>query len=69
MNITPFRKLVPFPEALRVVLENALRLERTEEVPLAGAAGRVLADDVVSPMDVPPFDRSAMDGYAVGPKT
>jgi molybdenum cofactor synthesis domain-containing protein len=65
MRIAPFRKLVPFQEALSTVLENASRLKRTEEVPLAGAAGRVLAGDLESPMDVPPFDRSAMDGYAV----
>ena len=36
----------------------------TEEVPLAEAAGRVLAADVVAPRDQPPFDASAMDGYA-----
>ena len=35
-----------------------------EHVPLAAVAGRILAEDVVSPIDVPPFDRSAMDGYA-----
>ena len=36
-----------------------------EIVPLAGALGRVLADDVVSPVDVPSFDRSNVDGFAV----
>jgi putative molybdopterin biosynthesis protein len=36
-----------------------------EEIPLAGALGRVLAADVVSPVDVPAFDRSNVDGYAV----
>src|SRR3954463_15384823 len=35
------------------------------ELPLEQAAGRVLAADVTSPMDIPSFDRSAMDGYAV----
>ncbi len=34
------------------------------ELPLFEALGRVLADDVVSPFDVPPHDNSAMDGYA-----
>jgi molybdenum cofactor synthesis domain-containing protein len=34
-------------------------------VPLAAADGRVVAHDVISALDVPPFDRSAMDGYAV----
>ena len=36
-----------------------------ETVPLEDAAGRVLAADIVSPLDVPGFDRAAMDGYAV----
>ena len=33
--------------------------------PLADAIGQALADDVVSPIDVPPFDRSNVDGFAV----
>src|SRR5271163_1089318 len=37
----------------------------SEMVPLDGALGRVLADDVVSPVDVPSFDRSNVDGFAV----
>jgi molybdopterin molybdotransferase len=36
-----------------------------EEVPLADALGRITAAEVRSPQDVPPFDRSAMDGFAV----
>lgn len=36
-----------------------------EEVPLGAALGRVLAQDIVSPSDIPEFDRSTMDGYAV----
>ena len=35
------------------------------DVPLAGALGRLLATDVVSPVDVPGFDRSNVDGFAV----
>src|SRR5262249_4542351 len=44
-----------------------LRPERleTEEVPLASALGRVLANDVIAGVDVPPFDRSNVDGFAV----
>lgn len=37
----------------------------TVEVPIADALGLTLADDVCSPVDVPPWDNSAMDGYAV----
>jgi molybdopterin molybdotransferase len=40
-------------------------IERTERVAIGCGAGRVSAADVVSPMDVPPFARAAMDGYAV----
>ena len=34
-------------------------------MPLAAARGRVLAADVIAPLDLPPFDNSAVDGYAV----
>ena len=36
-----------------------------EERPVLDALGQVLAEDVVSPFDIPPLDNSAMDGYAV----
>lgn len=38
---------------------------QTERIPLAAAAGRILAAPLVAPLDLPPFDNSAMDGYAV----
>jgi molybdopterin biosynthesis enzyme len=38
---------------------------RKEPLALAQALGRVLAGDVLSPIDVPPFDRSVVDGFAV----
>lgn len=53
-------------EARRRVLAEITPLE-AEEVALTGALGRVLAEDVSSPIDVPPFDSSAMDGFAVPP--
>ncbi len=46
-----------------MVLESAPTLG-SEPVELAGAVGRILAQDVVSDMDMPPFDKAAMDGYA-----
>src|SRR3954471_18069961 len=36
-----------------------------EEAPLEDAVGRILATDVACPIDIPSFDRSAMDGYAL----
>jgi molybdopterin molybdotransferase len=57
-------ELISIDEARGRVLE-AVRPLAAEEVRLADALGRVLAEDVVSPIDVPPFDSSAMDGFAV----
>jgi molybdopterin molybdotransferase len=51
-------------EALELVLRELEPLG-PERVPLAEAAGRVAAAPALSAVDLPPFDRSAMDGYAV----
>ena len=61
----PFTSTIPFREALRLVLEAAVPIEGTEWLALTYADGRVAARDVVSEIDVPSFDRAAMDGYAV----
>jgi molybdopterin molybdotransferase len=55
--------MILFEEALRIVLDAAQPLP-SERVDLTDALGRILAEDVVSDMDMPPFDKSAMDGYA-----
>jgi len=57
---------IPIAEARRRVLASIQPLE-AEEVPLAGALGRVLAQEVTSEVAVPPFDGSAMDGFALPP--
>ncbi|HEX6913269.1 MAG TPA: gephyrin-like molybdotransferase Glp, partial [Longimicrobium sp.] len=51
-------------DALRTVLAGVHPLG-TEERPLLDALGSVLAEDAVSPVDLPPWDNSAMDGFAV----
>jgi len=56
--------LLSVDEALMRILTRARVLD-TETVPLTALAGRVLAADVVSHLTQPPFDASAMDGYAV----
>jgi molybdopterin molybdotransferase len=60
-----FRQMISFDEALRRVLDAATPISRTTAVQIDDAAGRVAAHDVVSPLDVPSFDRAAMDGYAL----
>ena len=53
-------------EDARARIDAAVRpIERFQRVPLAEAAGRVLAESLVASADVPPFARAAMDGYAV----
>jgi molybdopterin molybdotransferase len=57
--------LKPVDEALAYLLEQAEPVTLKESVALSEALGRVLADPVKSQVDVPPWDNSAMDGYAV----
>jgi len=55
--------MITFEEALELVLDNAVNLGE-EEVSLESATGRVLSRDVFSDIDMPPFDKSAVDGFA-----
>jgi molybdopterin molybdotransferase len=61
----PFTSTISLEEARRRLAAAIRPLARTESVGLADAAGRVVVRDVTSSIDVPPFARSAMDGYAV----
>jgi len=59
--------LMPVEEALARLLEmaDASRIVESEYLPLAQVEGRVLAQDLVSTLDLPPWPNSAMDGYAL----
>jgi molybdopterin molybdotransferase len=59
------RPLIRAAEALTLLAERTGPMVGTEDVPLDEAAGRILAEDVTSPIDVPQHDNSAVDGYAV----
>ncbi|CAB50326.1 molybdenum cofactor synthesis domain-containing protein [Pyrococcus abyssi] len=59
-----FLKVVPLERALEIVNSFTLPLG-TEEVKLSEALGRIVAEDIYSPIDIPPFDRATVDGYAV----
>ena len=56
---------LPVPAARAAIAAVLRPVTDTETLPLAQALGRVLAADVVSPIDVPAHDNSAMDGYAL----
>jgi molybdopterin molybdotransferase len=57
--------MLSLEEALAKLLAAATPISGTEELPTAQALGRVLARDLVSPLDVPPLANTSMDGYAV----
>ena len=57
--------LLPVPEAKARLLDRARPIERVETVPLREANGRVLAAPLTALLTQPPFDASAMDGYAL----
>jgi len=61
----PFGELIPYDEALSILLKEVEPIERKETSSLDDAFERVLASDAESDMFVPPFDRAAMDGFAV----
>ncbi len=61
----PIAQTLLYDDAMRMVMDAARPLDRVEHVTLAEADGRIVSADVISSVDVPPFDRAAMDGYAV----
>jgi len=63
--VRPFTSTISFDEARRRLEAAVGPISRTECVALGAAQGRVAAEDISSSIDVPPFSRSAMDGYAV----
>jgi molybdopterin molybdotransferase len=61
----PFTSTISLSDARQLLGDAVVPIARVERVPLREAAGRVAAAAVASPIDVPPFARSAMDGYAL----
>jgi len=59
-----FSKLTPLEDALEKLFSH-IQLNPIEEIEINDVLNRILATDVMCEMDIPPFDRSAMDGYAI----
>jgi len=64
-KMRPFRELIDFETAKRIVMDSTRVITKTERVKLRESAGRVLAVSIQAKIDVPGFRRGAMDGYAV----
>lgn len=62
-----FRKLIPLDEAKSIVLSH-LPSANPKSIPLKSAFGHILAEKIISQVDVPGFDRASMDGYAIRAK-
>lgn len=65
VRMAGFRKLLPLGDALSIIFGEGLPEPRGETVATVSSLGRALYEDVVSGVDVPPFDRTAVDGYAI----
>ena len=61
----PIARTLLYDDAMQLVMDAGQPIDRAERVALTEADGRVVAADVTATVDVPPFDRAAMDGYAV----
>lgn len=60
-----FRRFKAVATAKDMLLDRCAPLQRTESLPSGQASGRVLSQDIPSPVNLPGFDRAAMDGFAV----
>jgi molybdopterin molybdotransferase len=57
--------LLPISDMEQLIVDRVTPVVEREDIPLRAALGRVLASDIVASADVPPFDNSAVDGFAV----
>ena len=57
--------LLPIADMERLIIERVTPVAEVEEAPLDEALGRVIGADMIAPEDLPPFDNSAVDGFAV----
>ncbi len=57
--------MIQIEDCLKLLQDSVKPIEETEYVPLSLCLGRIAAEDVRASIAVPPFPRSAVDGYAV----
>ena len=55
--------MIKLAEAFEIMMSSARRLD-SEHIEISSSSNRILAEDVVSDIDMPPFDKSLRDGYA-----
>ena len=57
--------MISVEEAIEAVKNSCFPLKQTEKVSLNKGLGSILSEDILSPINMPPFNQSAMDGYAL----
>lgn len=57
--------MISVPQALSIVKDKIRATKQVVSLPVDASLGYILAEDVLSPINMPPFNQSAMDGYAV----
>ncbi|MBT3196931.1 MAG: bifunctional molybdopterin-guanine dinucleotide biosynthesis adaptor protein MobB/molybdopterin molybdotransferase MoeA [Gammaproteobacteria bacterium] len=62
---TPKQPLLPFNQAQEQIFQQITPTRETESIRIKEALGRTLGEEIISPIDVPAYDNSAMDGYAL----
>ena len=65
MKTRPFERLISIEDAIEIVESKITPIDRREKIPIDLTVDRILARDIKAHFNVPPFNRSAMDGYAV----
>jgi len=61
----PFHELISFDEAKKIIMRETKPIKRCEEINIEEAGERVLCNDVIATINIPGFDRAAVDGYVV----
>ncbi len=61
----PLKTLIPISEVQEIINQKIHSISEFENISLLELNNRVLAEDIIAPFHIPPFDRAAMDGYAV----
>lgn len=56
--------MIPFSQAVDIVMESDIMMMESERISFTDSLDRILAGDVISDMDMPPFDKSSVDGFA-----
>jgi molybdenum cofactor synthesis domain-containing protein len=64
-KMTPFNVLISRKDALNIIYKSIKPIDRIEKTPIEESLYRVIAKNIYANMDVPPFNRAAMDGYAL----